>query len=233
MGVTAFSYTQMQYLQGALKELAMRMHNLVPQPDIRPTVMSDMLARPEHRDMLKRTPKVAAINAYYSSPTIDVIWPSDPPVKLTVCTSSGDVFLPKKPSLQKDADPEAVEQITHWVNHTVSTGRDFGRAAFVLSELNNLCSTKTQMRYLFPSVVPLCRMNEEMAKVALAIGPFRVPKNLPPVPFGLREAAKLAAATVTAAMLLEPAKAEKSKSITLCPIPPTWEEGCGKFRSIE
>lgn len=233
MGVTAFSYNQMQYLKAAVKELAIRMQVTLEHPTIRPHQAVNLLARPEHRDMLNKVGKIAAVHTYYSPPAVELMWPTEPPVKITFCCSDASCsYLPKKPALQKDADPEIVALVTQWVTHTVNVARDFGRVCFVLDRLNELCGTKVQFRYLFPSIVPLCRMNEEMTKVAEAIGPFRVPKNLPPVPIGLRDAARLAAATITSAMLLEPATGEKQKTVQIGIEHPKWEEACGKFDSI-
>jgi hypothetical protein len=71
---------------------------------------------------------------------------------------------------QPDADPQLVEKYDDFVAQQTRISFEYGQMMFVLNQLNLSCSTPTQVRYLWPSIVPLLRMAglDQMARQLIA-----------------------------------------------------------------
>lgn len=94
------------------------------------------------------------------------------------------------------------DQITSWVIQRVKLSYHLGLAQTVIDELNRRCTNPAQVRYLWPTILLLCSRHNALHDLGERIREFKVTRNAPSIPFGLREAMKESAAFLTAASLL-------------------------------
>jgi len=195
----AFSYAQIGYLKNAVSTMADQARAAHPQPPLTCEQVVDLFAPKEHRASLKILGDIAALHSYYTNAGIEVDWPGliNPQEISISSTGVTNVFFPKKPVLQPDHDRELMAQLTGWMNEELAIARDYGRIASMVHYLNSLCSTKRQFRYVWPSIVSLCKENPIMEGVATALVDCKQPQNVTPLSPGLRAACNKSATTMT------------------------------------
>lgn len=112
-------------------------------------------------------------------------------------------LIPKNLAIQDDAPSELVARITPWVIERLSIGTDFGLVKVVLARLDHECTGgPSQLRYMWPSILSLCSLDENLTPFADAIRGLRQPKSIPSLPPEWRDACRQSAATIAAALLL-------------------------------
>ena len=126
---------------------------------------------------------------------------SDRTFILRVTVSSG-LAAPAYPRPQPDAPPALVGRLTDWCDRRFKLGYDFGRVEKLLVQLNAYCRTIEVARYVWPAILSLCPDNEQGRDLAKRLNAFKVPRDPPVLPVAVREACRLAAATVTGAALI-------------------------------
>lgn len=114
---------------------------------------------------------------------------------------------PRTPFWQTPVDRAmsvAGEKIIAWLTKRFELGRRFGTALHVLNQLDSICESGTQMRYLFPAVLQLCtvgkniRMDRWMEKHAV----YKPVRYAPVVSPQLKGAIQDASAVLTSAVLM-------------------------------
>lgn len=129
------------------------------------------------------------------------------PVGLVFCFDGPSTpFLPRVPVLQDE--PELRSRVETWLSDAIQARLDCARLTMVVRRLHALCNNYNQMRYLFPSILPLLELAElggTASKVRAT--PRKPPANTPTLSPLWREHVRRAAVTVTQAMLMpEPEK---------------------------
>lgn len=159
----------------------------------------------EHRTMFK-TIGPLLYTSYHNSAL--VVWPDNTGLTFTLHDNQR-VPMPRRLSMQPDVPPELVQSITDWIERGGNASREAGRVRVVVAQLNAMC-TRQEMRYFWPSILPLLTFNESNSmccEIAKQLADVKVPKNPPPISPGLRIALRKATETV-AVMNLLPADIE-------------------------
>jgi hypothetical protein len=209
-----------------------------PEPTITPLQLLNLLAPKEHRPILEIAPKVGMFHSYYTYSTPYLSWPgverngseNEPQISFTV--AGGEILLPRAPTLQADAPRELVEEITQWVNFQLGAAKDFGRVIDVVTRLESICTSKSQLRYVWPPIVSLCKVSEDTKQLAEEMAELKTPKNPPSLNSELREACRQAATTVTSAMFFEEPEQPKAVQVTINFTQLTYKEPHGRFYAM-
>lgn len=112
--------------------------------------------------------------------------------------------IPRAMSLQADAPEELVNSITAWSQNGGDSSGDFGRVMKLFQTLNKEL-TRNQLRFVWPSIIPLCGANpdnETMCELAKDLQECRPPLASPGLPHGLLQACRRTAATISMASLI-------------------------------
>ncbi len=167
----------------------------------------ELFAPVEDHEILKRAPMLM-LHSSYMPLSMAMKFGSDGGQGTLVVDFKADndsrPFFPKYPHLQPTARPDLVDRLTEWVNTRYKIGLDFGRALVVVNMLDEECKSPAQIRYVWPSIAPLCRMSDKTADLALRIEEFRAVKTPPQLSIGLRNACRKSAGALTMAMMLAP-----------------------------
>lgn len=201
----AFTTTQLSGLQEGLKALYNRVLS-TNQLNLTHDEFYTLFVDPDVRYILKRAPEVG--NCNYMTSVCACPWNVQVAATLAfnLLQTAGmahSPLAPRNPELQPNAPSDLVTRVDDWVARRVQIGTDFSRANVVLEHLDTQCSSGSQVRYAWPSVVALARMNEATHKLAEQLAPFRQPRTIPPLTYEFRQALRKASATVSGALLLE------------------------------
>lgn len=114
---------------------------------------------------------------------------------------------PAHPVWQPASTPELAElgaRVIDWMENRYIIGRRFGMAAYVLKELNHVCTHGSQLTYLMPTVSHLCRrgLSQRMDTWLERFGAFKPVKNAPALTLAMRRATGDAAALLTSVAML-------------------------------
>jgi hypothetical protein len=130
------------------------------------------------------------------------------------------------------ANPEAVARVDAWLKQRWQLGVDYSRITRVLEVLNEICSSPQQVKFLWPSIVPLCKMNTSTRALASIMESARTPATIPTLSPELRQACRKTAGAIAVANLLgEPPDVTPEVTITCAGISVT-EEGLGTWTSF-
>ena len=108
---------------------------------------------------------------------------------------------PRNPDWQVGASGDAV---IAWVTKRLEIGRRFGAAHYVLNELNERCDIGTQLRYMLPAVMHLCKpgQNPRMDRWADKFAAYKPCKFAPTVSPELKNAIQDTSALLTSCALI-------------------------------
>jgi hypothetical protein len=112
--------------------------------------------------------------------------------------------IPRSMVLQPDAPEELVQNITAWSLNGGDASGDFGRVMKLFKTLNEEL-TRSQLRFVWPSIIAICRCDPDVAHI-VEIGDelqeLKAPAIQPVLPHGLLLACRKTAASVALASLI-------------------------------
>jgi hypothetical protein len=112
--------------------------------------------------------------------------------------------IPRSMVLQPDAPEELVQNITAWSLNGGDASGDFGRVMKLFKTLNEEL-TRSQLRFVWPSVIALCRCDPDVAhivEIGDTLQELKAPAIQPVLPHGLLLACRKTAASVALASLI-------------------------------
>lgn len=112
--------------------------------------------------------------------------------------------IPRLMFLQEDAPEDLVADITRWATTGGNASGDFGRVLALFKALNEDL-TRSQMRHVWPSIVPICDAdptNHQLKEVAKEVQDMRPAAFPPALPHGLVQACRKTAATIAMTSLI-------------------------------
>jgi hypothetical protein len=228
----AFSERAYQTIRQSISGLRHRAYAHASDAPFRVDQILDLITPPEHRAALRTAAEVANIEDFYGHEHLHLGTLFGPEVRVTLKhTTRTKILVPQDPQLQSDADPELMTAFTQWVTAGIQLEKDWGRVRHVFDVLAKRCASPSQVRYVWPSIVALCKMRIETEELARQLADFRQPRNLPKMDLPFMEACRKAAATVTTALFLDDTPSPK-KALYIQVDHATWDEGCGKFSKI-
>lgn len=167
----------------------------------------ELVAPSDHINILKQAAKYADIKAaeewmYITAPgTID--GETAVPVQLHMRTHAQKEppLRPRHPEWQPSVPGE---KVIAWMQKRLELGRRFGTASYVLSTLNRECDTGTQLRYMLPAVLNLCKagMNDRMDRWAEKFSAYKSCRHTPAVSPHLKRAIQDTSALLTSCTLI-------------------------------
>ena len=200
---TAFGHANFSSIRSTLDTLLIRMCRANVPPSITSTELISMFAPPDVQHILTEAPKVCAIGKYWRDS--DVSYPFEHKgAKFVVTfevTGADRPLLPKDPVLQPNVDLTIVEAVKEWGFERMDIGWRFGKLGQALNKLDDICNSPRQVRYLWPSIIALCRLAKLDELIEKMEG--RAPANIPSIPGPLRLALQEGAGLIAAASLLE------------------------------
>lgn len=124
-----------------------------------------LVAPAEHVDILTKASEFANVKSSEAWMTMDIPALVDDStsakVMLQMRTHAQKLppLMPRTPWWQFDTKENQVagEKVIAWMTRRYEIGRRFGTAQFVLRELNRMCENGHQLRYMWPSVLHLCK----------------------------------------------------------------------------
>jgi hypothetical protein len=116
--------------------------------------------------------------------------------------ADGAPLMPRNTAVLMNAPKELLYRLVTWANREIEVGLQFAAAAALMDWLNVNCATKDQMRFLWPSVVTLCGMNECTADLTERLREFKAPKHLPAIPAEVKAACRMTSGIIAGASLL-------------------------------
>lgn len=200
------SIKNMSTLHGAIRTLRQRaesLHNLGFTHD----EFLELFAPPEHWDVLKLASEYSNLNAtggahwamFYHA-AFDGF--SEASLAFAVNLVGERAPLRPRNTTVLHNNPELVARLVAWVNARVEVGYEFARAERLLDWLNDHCESLKQVRYLWPSLVALCALNDDTKDLADRLRDNRPPRALPSIPAEIRDACRSTAKAITLASLI-------------------------------
>jgi hypothetical protein len=194
--VTAFKYQHVNQINENIKVLFNRL-KAVSKMTITHEEFLQLFVPAEHRD----TYRSIAVLAETGSSFARFGW-GDTHLRLRLNhqTASYPPPIPRSMILQHDAPEELVERIKVWMISGGDASRDFGRVRAVFNMLNEKL-TKAQVRFVWPSIMALCNVNDTLAPLALELQDLKAAGGAA-LPRGLLLACRKTAATISMTCLL-------------------------------
>jgi hypothetical protein len=168
-----------------------------------------LFAPKEHWDILKTAADVADITAA-GGLHVSEYTNGSPVGEMTisfVVSAAAAPLMPRNKSVLPHAPKELIDRLDAWVAVEIEIGYGFARAKALLSWLEANCTTKDQMRFLWPSLLALCSLRPYLADLGDRIQEFKPQRSLPEMPMEVRAACKSTSGIIASAMML-PAEEE-------------------------
>lgn len=167
----------------------------------------ELIAPAEHIDILTKAAKYASTTASAAWMTVEVPGDIDGQTGQQVRLSMlayGEKTPPLPPRYPQWQPGKSGHKIIAWLNKRYEIGRRFGTAKYVINYLAAKCETSAQVRYMFPSILTLCRAEADprMAKWVARHAEHRPCKHTPPVPAHIKAAIQDASALLTSSVLI-------------------------------
>jgi hypothetical protein len=172
----------------------------------------NLVAPSEHIPMLKEAAKIADINASEGWVNIQVPDIVDGEHNVGVAlymrthAQKTPPLRPRNPWWQLPAPGviEAGDKVIAWCTKRLEIGRRFGTANYVLQQLNNTCENGTQLRFMLPVVMHLCKpgMSPRMDKWVEKYAAFKACRHTPAVSPQLKKAIQDTSALLTSCALI-------------------------------
>jgi hypothetical protein len=149
-----------------------------------------------------------------------------------------DTATRKHPALPKHRswtgnNPEAEAKIDNWLQRRFTLGVDYSRVNRVLEILNERCSSPQQIKFLWPSIMSLCKMRDDTRQLASAMEAARTPHTIPALSPELRQACRKTAGAIAVANLLGEPPDDVTPEVTIaCAGIKVTEEGLGTWTSF-
>jgi hypothetical protein len=135
-------------------------------------------------------------------------------------------LLPRNNVVLESAPPEVLDRLADWVIERAEIGFNISRARLVYNWLNTKCKTANEMRFLWPSIVALCSLDERTQEYGAKLRDVKPPKAVAFLPPEVKEGCRKAAGTIASAMLLgEPPPFKAPVTVTLAGVGGTRREG--------
>ena len=189
-----------------------RMLNLIPWSMTHDECL-ELVAPPEHVDILRNASKYADISA--SEGWLGIVVPTTldgtkvPSVHLYMRTHKGVAppLKPRDPQWNKEA-PGATK-IMDWMTRRMTYGRLAAMSEYVLNLLAQKCDTGAQVRFLWPAVLQLCQplqynpdLSERIAAWSERNSEFKPVRTAPALTSAFRQALQETSEYLTSAALL-------------------------------
>lgn len=111
-------------------------------------------------------------------------------------------LAPRNSVIRDDAPPELVERLTSWAIEHTRIGLEYGRAQRVLSWLSDHCDNLAQIRYCWPSLIPIAAHDENTKPLAEKLRALKAPTTLPNIPLEVRAACRQTSKAIAVVALL-------------------------------
>lgn len=201
----AFTERRMKILEDSVRKLYAR-QIAYKSNDLTPEDLLELFVRPEHRQMVVEVVNLCGVSGQVWFQ--HKLWLGDAGMVVGVnYAPNGDHPGFAKPSycgkeLHARPDSPALRKLTEWASWRLRMGQDWGLVLAVLIKLNSLCGTPSELRFIWPSILPLLSFNEATRDAAVALEQFRTPRAFPTVPGPLLEASRHCAGVIAKALLL-------------------------------
>lgn len=169
----------------------------------------NLVAPPDHVDILKKATEFASVVASESWMTLNVPAPIDGVeagyAKVMLYMRTHDEkkppLMPRYPEWQPG---QAGAKVIAWLTKRFEIGRRFGTVQHVLYTLNMDCETGQQLRYMFPAVLHLCKdgRNPRMDRWMEKFAAYKPCKHTPVVSPELKRAIQDSGALLTSVALI-------------------------------
>jgi hypothetical protein len=168
-----------------------------------------LIAPPQHIDILFSVSDIADVQSSQDWMTVDVPYELDgvrnPSMLLYMRTHEG-IEPPLRPRKIKwhGKQPEIEKKVTTWLEQRLIHGRLSATTKYVLGELQKLCDTGHQIRYLWPAIMHLTVKSESdhTGRWVDKYGAYRAVKSAPSISPELRKAMQDTSTWLTQASLL-------------------------------
>lgn len=172
-----------------------------------------LIAPEDHIDVLMRARQIGDIGSYVGNETTDRL----------ICRHRGtnigvrfEVNGPNAPIIPRrclwldhfPCNRDLVAALVASAKEHADVSIDWGYVKMVFKYLNQECDTPQQLRYIWPSVLGLMSLNDDLGVVRQELMHNVVPRKLPTLLPEVRALCKTTAATVTMALMLPPLESE-------------------------
>lgn len=213
-GNDAFTYKDTSRIEDAISTLCNRVKCTLKTPTITYREMLQLIAPPEHVDFLLRVREIADVGRYGGRDSGQLKIAShkgkDVSVEFSVTGYEGTPAMPNGP-LWLNHFPEnralAVE-LERCSREYADVAIEWGLVKTVFKYLNKHCKTVAQVRYLWPSVLGIMSVKDDLDGLRRELTPLMVPRNLPSLPQEVRALCRQTSAIVATALLLPPLEEE-------------------------
>lgn len=206
----AFKSIVSERIENVIERLFQRSKRTLSVPKVTYKEMLNLIAPEDHHDVLMRARGICSLGfggGINESAPINIIKHRgvDVSVEFQLNTRTGPVMpnhtlwlnhFPINSDLALRLEKAACEYADVSIN--------WGMVKMVFKYLNKHCQTAQQMRYLWPSVLGLMSLDDDLDDIRAELTPNPVPRNLPSLPLTVRNAMRYASATVAMALLLPP-----------------------------
>lgn len=198
-------------MEERLNDMKNKMVSLIPF-DMSHEECIHLIAPSEHIDILTTAAKFADITSSESWMHVQVPAMVDGESSPSVClmmrthAQKEPPLRPRNPfwQLPDKTNLVAGDKVIEWLTKRFEIGRRFGTALYVLQELNRTCDTGTQLRYMLPVVMHLCKPNvhPRMDRWAEKFAAYKPCRFTPAVSPELKRAIQDTAALLTSSALI-------------------------------
>jgi hypothetical protein len=233
----AFSETAMSSLNAAIAELYYRMQQTNMLELSHQELLDMFVPKGDHEVLLKIRHMT---NEHFVNDSFNYLWACLPhkvsawELRFQMHDTEGS----KHPALPKHRNwiggsHEAVTKINNWLQRRFTMGVDYSRIKQVLEILNKRCSNPQQIKFLWPSIMSLCKMRADMRGIAAAMERARTPHTIPTLSPELRQACRKTSGAIAVANLLGEPPDDVTQEVTIsCPGISVTEEGLGTWMSF-
>jgi hypothetical protein len=197
-------------IHNAMGKLRRRVMRTIKVPTISYREMLRLIAPAEHIETLMQARELIDIGRYTARTTDAKVYlrhrNNNVGVTFEVSGDLGTPAMPRTP-IWLDHFPEnrdLVLELSACGRQFADITIDWDEVEWVFRYLNQACSNPKQVRYLWPAIVGIMSVNEDLTSWRSQLSQHVIPASLPTLPLEVREKCKRTAATVAMALMLPP-----------------------------
>lgn len=124
-------------------------------------------------------------------------------------------LVPRNRVILPEAPRHTIDKLTSWIIDRAEINFSISRIKLVLGWLDNHCQTPSQLRFLWPSLIGLCSLNDLTADFGHRLREVRPPTTMPFLPPEVKAACRTTAGTVASTMLLPDPEAAEAPPVSV------------------
>lgn len=204
---TAFNDINTKAIEEAILRLSRRVKCTLSTPTLSYKEMLTLIAPTDQVEFLLHVREIADIGPYAARDTdamlFTVFQKKEVRIEFGVSGDEGSPVMPRRPWIRNISETTSlITALNKSAHDFAGVAIEWGHVMTVFRVLNTICKTPAQVRYLWPSIVGIMSVNQDLDDARESIAVHTVPRTLPKIGLRLRKLCRDTSGIVATALLL-------------------------------